>query len=275
MKRKILAVLTSALLAMTAFVVAPNAAFADTATTLVKFDLKDSKGKALPVDEGGASYYSNGWKTFDPEAGVELAPGTYDFAAVYNGTRQQKKVTVVGDEATPVQAVDFKTSLVNVQLHGDHNIALDLRQGTAQFYAGGAWRLITGVNTNNPRLVQTEMLPGTYAFAATFNGTREQQNGVVVGATAKTVRFHAAIVDVELMDNGAVVRADSYTAKYYANGWRVLDNSTGVYMLPGTYTFEVMIGGERLRKEYTVVRPNENNNDRRNQTVPFELPKRS
>ncbi len=274
MKKKILAALTSALLAIAALFVAPNAAFADTApsatATLVKFDLKDSKGKPLAVDEGGASYYSSGWKTFDPNAGVELQPGTYSFAAVYNGTRQQKQFTVVDGQAN---SVPFKTTLVNVQLHGDKNIALDLREGTASFYANG-WRSITGVNPNNPRLVQTEMLPGTYSFAVTFNGTREQQSGVVVGESSKTVRFHAALVNAELNDHGAIVNPDRYVAKYYATAWRVL-HPEGTYMLPGTYTFEAVLGGERLRQSYTVEKPNPNNNAKRYQTVQFSLAKRS
>ncbi|MDQ2852996.1 MAG: hypothetical protein M3Y49_20110 [Actinomycetota bacterium] len=33
---------------------------------------------------------------------------------------------------------------------------------------------------NNPNIVQTEMLPGTYSFAATYNGTRDQKKAVVL-----------------------------------------------------------------------------------------------
>ncbi|MDF1488143.1 hypothetical protein [Tessaracoccus caeni] len=240
-------------------------------SALVKLDLRDSKGKPLSVDATGASYYANGWRTFDPEAGVELQPGTYSFVAVYNGTRQQKSFTVVAKNANnganKIQTVDFKTSLVNVMLQGHTNGALDLREGSASYYANG-WRAITGKNVNNGRIVQAEMLPGTYSFAVTWNGTRDQLNSVVVGESAKTVYFHAALVTTSLIADGEVVDPSEVSSSYYAGSWRAI-GAEGVQMLPGEYSFAVVKDGVRQQQKYTVIKKNPNNGANKLQTVEF------
>ncbi len=72
---------------------------------------------------------------------VDLAPGTYAFALTYNGTRDQKTVTITGHQAN--QTVYFHTMLVNVELQAHDNSALDIpANGSASYYAGG-WHAIT------------------------------------------------------------------------------------------------------------------------------------
>ncbi|MFT4297176.1 MAG: hypothetical protein QM582_17370 [Micropruina sp.] len=232
---------------------------------LVKLDLRDSKGNPLSVDANGASYYANGWHNFDPNVGVELQPGTYPFTATYNGTRQQKTFTVLAKNpnnlANAVQTVSFQTTWVNVWLAGDTVAPLDLRNGSATYFADGSWRPITGVNVNNGKMVTAEMLPGTYSFAVAWNGMRDQQNSVVVGTSDKSVRFDTALVKATV--NGEV--PDS--ASFFAGTWQSLGD--GAQMLPGTYTFRVVKDGVQQQKSYTVVKKNPNNGANKLQIVEF------
>lgn len=241
-------------------------------SALVNMDLRDSKGQPL---DGAASYYAGGWHTIDGNTGVEMLPGTYSFAAVYNGTRQQKSYTVLprnpNNQANQKQNVAFKTTLVTVQAQGSSpspGSPQDIpANGSASYYADG-WHEITTLNPNNKRMVQAQMLPGTYSFALTHNGTRHQQSQAVSETGPKTVYFQTASVKVSLTVNGEPVDAAEVTSSYYANGWKDLP-ATGRQLLPGTYTFAVVHDGVRSQQSYTVLPRNSNNNANGTQTVAF------
>jgi hypothetical protein len=218
-----------------------------------------------------------------------MLPGTYSFAATYNGTHDQKSYTVIepnpnnGDHAA--QTVYFHAALVNVELQGFNNDALDIPgNGSASYYAGG-WHAITAENTNNHSIVQTEMLPGMYSFAATYNGTHDQKSYTVIepnpnnhANALQTVYFHAALVRVELQahDNSILDIPANGSASYYAGGWHAISgldaNNNSIVqtqMLPGTYSFAATYNGTHDQKSYTVIEPNPNNHANAVQTVYF------
>jgi hypothetical protein len=281
--RKAATVMGAALAAsLLVFAVLAGAAAADTpAPTGVKVTvvLQAHDGSVLSIPaNGSASYYSGGWHQItSPNPNnpamvqTELAPGTYAFAVVYNGTRDQKTVTIGSNGGT----VYFHAALVNVELQAHDNSILDIpANGSATYYAGG-WRQITTTNVNNPRIVQTEMLPGTYSFAATYNGTRDQKQYTVIepnpnnGTNAtQTVYFHAALVTGELLSHSGQPLADG-TASYYAGGWHAMADNQAE-MLPGTYSFAMVYNGTRNQKQYTVIEPNPNNGANAEQTVSFQ-----
>ncbi|HZK04657.1 MAG TPA: hypothetical protein VFC82_02285 [Actinomycetaceae bacterium] len=233
----------------------------------VKVDIRDSYGQPL---EGAASYYAGSWHSIDNSKGVEMLAGTYSFAATYNGTRQQVQYTVLpknpNNKANAMQTVGFKTTRVGVVLQGQGGPSLSIpADGSASYYAGG-WHEITTVNTNNRNTVVAEMLPGTYPFAATYNGTRQQKNVTISGSGA-TVWFQLALVNTALTVDGgdAVVPASS---SYYATKWYNF-GAEGTYMLPGTYSFAIVNDGARQQQSFTVLQPNSNNWANGKQTFTF------
>ena len=160
------------------------------------------------------------------------------------------------------------TTTVNVQIQGSSGILDIPGLGSASVYYHGSWQAIDGVNSNNHKMVQANLEPGTYTFAATYNGTRDSQL-VTVGASAKTVYFQAASVNLELQDNkGGPLVADS--ASYYADGWKTMSGGTA-QMLPGNYSFAATYNGTRQQKNaMTIIKPNSNNGANRYQTVGFQ-----
>ncbi len=255
-------------------------------TMLVNVELQAHDNSALDIpNHGSASYYANGWHAITTlnvnnhyMVTAEMLPGTYSFAVTYDGTRDQKTATVgqpnANTPASNVQSVYFHAALVNVELQAHDNSALSIpANGSASYYAGG-WHAITGVNPNNHSIVQTEMLPGTYSFAATYNGTRDQKTYTVIepnpnnhANALQTVYFHAALVTVALEDHlGNPLNFDS--ASYYASGWHAI--TAPVEMLPGTYPFALTYNGSHDQKTYTVIEPNPNNHANALQTVLFQ-----
>lgn len=269
----------------------PAAVTPPTATTAtVNIELQSHNGSILPGQS--ASYYLNGqWHPITAADAnnpaivqTQLKPGTYSFADVYNGTREQKKVTI---SSTAAQTVYFQTELVNVALQSHTSSFLPGQ--SASFYADGQWRPITTKNVNNSALVQTEMLPGTYSFADVYNGTRQQKVATVAtpnannsAGNAQTVYFQTELVNVQLQSlnsAGHVSGIVSGTASYYADGrWRPItttnvNNSAIVQaeLLPGNYSFAVVYIGHRQQKVATVAVPNPNNDRSNVQTVYFSF----
>lgn len=114
-------------------------------TKLVTLKLVSHSGAAL--DTGTAAYYAGNWRTIGATSGgqvtLELFQGSYSFAMVYDGTRQQLDGQNVGTNPT----VTFTTG----QVHS--------ASGAATQYYAGSWLNFTQ---------DMELLQGTYTFS--FNG---------------------------------------------------------------------------------------------------------
>ncbi|MCB9484621.1 MAG: hypothetical protein H6676_00825 [Thermoflexaceae bacterium] len=211
-------------------------------TTDVAVQLKDSTGTAL--DTGSASYYAGGWHALGNTVGgvvhVQMLPGSYSFAMTYEGTRQQQNSVNI----TTTNPVVFQTINVAVQLKDSTGAALDT--GSASYYAGG-WHTI-GNTTGG--VANVEMLPGSYSFAMTYQGTRQQQNSVNI-MTTNPVVFQTIDVAVELQDHSGSA-LDTGTASYYAGGWHTIGVTSGgvvhVEMLPGSYSFAMTYKGTRAQQ---------------------------
>lgn len=204
-------------------------------TVIVKVQLKDSQGN--PLSGGSASYYAGNWRTFgtavNGEISKELLPGSYTFAMTYEGTRLQK------EQNTSVNAVVvFQTVNVKVQLKDSQGNPLS--GGSASYYAD-SWRTVSTAVYGE---ISKELLPGSYTFAMTYEGTRMQKeqdtsvNAIVV--------FQTANVTVQLKDSQGNP-LDGGQVSYYAGSWRTLGTTSGgktsKELLPGSYTFSIAYGG--------------------------------
>ena len=204
--------------------------------------LKSSSGALM--DTGGASYYASGWHTIGNTSGgvahVEMLPGSYSFAMTYNGTREQQNNVSVSTNPTVVL---FQTTDVAVQLHDSSDAPLDT--GTASYYASG-WHTIGDTAGG---VIDVEMLPGSYSFAMTYNGTRQQINRQAVSGASTVVPFQTTGVAVNLIDSSGAPLDPGGTASYYASGWHTIGNTSGgvidVEMLPGSYSFAMTYLGTR------------------------------
>ncbi len=211
-------------------------------TANVVVQLKNSSD-AL-IDTGNASYYAGGWHTIGNTSGgtvsVQLLPGSYSFAMTFNGTREQFNGVAISGPSTDVV---FQTADAVVKLEDSSGYAAD-DTGTASYYAGG-WHLIGATSGGQ---VDVQMLPGSYSFAMTFNGTREQFNGVAISGPSTDVVFQTTNVVVKLEDSTGTP-LDTGTASYYAGGWHLIGATSGgqvdVQMLPGSYSFAMTINGTR------------------------------
>ncbi|MCO5175735.1 MAG: hypothetical protein M9890_02030 [Thermomicrobiales bacterium] len=201
------------------------------ATAAVTVELRNSNGNL--IDAGAPSYYASKWWTLDSTVNgttaVQMLPGSYAFAMVYNGTREQQNAVPVGPGAT---TVTFSTIHVTVRLIDSQGNALD--GGTASYYASG-WRTIGEVSDGG---ATTEMLKGSYAFAMVYLGAHAQQNAVVVAEPSTTVDFQTG-----------AVHSDSGNAKsFYAASWKTF--AQDMELLPGKYSFSFTDGPNQ---QFTIV----------------------
>lgn len=183
-------------------------------TTAVTVSLRDHTG--APLDQGTASYYASGWHTIgnttNGNISIELLPGTYAFAMTYAGSREQFSQNVATDPS-----VLFQTTDVTVSLRDHTGAALDT--GTASYYAGG-WHTIGATSGGD---TSQELLPGTYSFAMTYLGTRNQFSQDI-GANPDVV-----------FTTGSVQSTSGNATAYYASGWQPF--TQGMELLSGNYTF--------------------------------------
>ena len=132
-------------------------------TTDVTVELRSHAG-AL-IDTGTASYYANGWHTIGDTSGgqvhVEMLSGSYAFAMVLLGTREQKDGIAVGTSPTTV-------TFTAGQVHSD--------TGTATQYYAGSWR---------PFTQDMQLLAGTYPFR--FNDGTPQTDVTLSGGIVNTI----------------------------------------------------------------------------------------
>ncbi|UKS28098.1 Ig-like domain-containing protein [Paenibacillus sp. HWE-109] len=131
-------------------------------TVKAKVQLKDSLGN--PLDSGTVKYYAGSWRTIGNTIGGEISkevlPSSYTFGMTYGG---KYKEVVQNTGTDPV--IVFQTVKVTVQLKDSQGNLLD--GGAASYYAG-SWQTI-GATTSGG--VSKELLPGSYTFGMTYNGT--------------------------------------------------------------------------------------------------------
>ncbi len=215
-------------------------------TVPVTIKLEDHSGN--PLNGGPASYYASGWHDLGNTSGgqlsLEMLPGTYSFAMVYQGERNQTSQNI-GNDPTVV----FRTIPVTVELTSSNN---DQLTGTASYYASG-WH---DLGSTNGGPITVEMLPGTYSFAMVYQGERNQMNQNI-GENA-TVSFHTVPVTVKL-ETSIGPGIDGGGVSYYASGWHSVGSTTSgqftLEMLPGTYTFGMSINGTSEHKTASVSGP--------------------
>jgi hypothetical protein len=206
-------------------------------TTDVAVELRNHLGN--PIDTGDASYYASGWHTIGTTSSgvvhVQMLPGSYSFAMTFDGTRQQLNGQAISGATT---TVTFTTTLVFVELQDHYSGILDIpANGSASYYTSG-WHAITTEDSNNHRIVQTEMLPGSYSFAVTYLGTRDQKSQTIGTGPLQIVYFHTG-----------AVHSDAGTAtSYYASGWKPFTQD--MELLPGAYWFRF---SDIAQTNYTLV----------------------
>ncbi|WP_217596805.1 DUF4962 domain-containing protein [Cohnella sp. GbtcB17] len=228
---------------------AHNVGFA-LSTTTVRAKLADSAGN--PIAGATVSYYDGDWKTFGTTdatgtASKMLPDGNYTIAMTYEGKTVQKTQNTGIDNVAA-----FQTAKVKVRLKDSQNNALD--GGVVSFYSDG-WRTF-GPATGGE--VTKELLPGSYSFTMTYEGT-SQQKEQNTGDNA-TVDFRTVKVRVQLKNSqGAPLEGGE--AAYYATGWRTLGTTaasgeTSKELLPGNYAYAVTYAGGILQKSQdTIVDP--------------------
>jgi len=200
-------------------VAAPDAGATLGGDSNVTVRLIDSTGAGLPG--GQVEYYRKGWHSLgvtDPNGEVKaiLPPGTYAFAVTYEGTREQKD----NIDITTTHTVIFQTVKMAVNLQRCDGTGLP--GGEAEYYAKG-WHSMG--DTDPSGSASAEMLPGSYSFAMTYQGTRQQIDNVDITTTNPLV-FNTTGVTIYF----------SGDVKYYAKGWHDFTKPT-TDMLPGTYWF--------------------------------------
>ncbi|MFN8508335.1 MAG: hypothetical protein U0547_12335 [Dehalococcoidia bacterium] len=220
-------------------------------TVAVAVRLQDHAG--APLNTGSASYYAGSWRAIGATTGgiamVELLPGSYSFAMVYNGTRQQ----LDGQDIAANPTVTFATRLITIELRNHSGDLIDT--GTPSYYAG-SWRTLPVTDGGR---TSVEMLPGSYSFAMVYNGTRLQLNAMDIAANP-TVTFQTVLVTVELRDQAGNLVAGTGAPSYYAGSWRPISDTVGglsaVEMLPGTYSFAMVYLGTRQQADARTIAPN-------------------
>ncbi|TYP76631.1 heparinase II/III-like protein [Paenibacillus methanolicus] len=219
--------------------VAPQRALADSD---VRVQLIDSNGN--PLAGATVDYYDAGWKNFGTTdaAGIaskSLPDKTYTFHAAYEGTRMSKEQHTGNNPAVVFQTVNVKAQLKDSQGN-------PLEGGEVSYYASG-WKTFGNVTGGE---VSKELLPGSYTFNMTYEGTRlskEQHIG-----HDPVVAFQTANVKIRLKDSQENP-LDGGEVSYYATGWKTFGSLTGgeasKELLPGPYTFNVTYEGTRANKE--------------------------
>ncbi|THF80304.1 hemoblobin-interacting domain-containing protein [Cohnella fermenti] len=208
------------------------------AASEVEVQLRDSSGN--PLTGAVVTYYDGGWKSFgvtgvDGTARRSLADRNYTFGISYEGTYVQKPQNT---ETDPV--VSFATISVKVQLKDSDGQALS--GGAATYYAG-SWRTFGAIGSGGE--ASKELLPGTYTFGMTYEGTYVQKSQNT--AIDAIIVFQTIRVTVRLLD-GADQPLSGGAATYYAGSWRTfgttdVSGETARELLPGSYAFGMNKGG--------------------------------
>ncbi|MGO4545440.1 Ig-like domain-containing protein [Paenibacillus sp. 2TAB23] len=206
------------------------------AASAVRVQLLDSNGN--PLSGGIVKYYDGGWKDFgvtgtDGKVSKSLPANSYTFSMTYEGTYKEQ-VQHTGTKGT----VAFQTVKVKAQLKDSQGNLMD--SGGVSYYAG-SWRSMGSTAGGE---VTKELLPGSYTFGMTYEGTYKEQVQHV--GIDPVVAFQTVKVKAQLKDSqGNLI--DSGSASYYAGSWRTMGSTTGgevsKELLPGSYTFAMVYEG--------------------------------
>ncbi|MBO9605576.1 MAG: DUF1533 domain-containing protein [Paenibacillaceae bacterium] len=209
------------------------------AASEVAVSLRDSGGN--PLAGATVTYYDGGWRSFGVTGAEGVARRTlpdrgYTFGVSYEGTYVQKAQNTAADAAVAFATVRVAARLLD---GADRPLA----GGVATYYAGG-WRPFGTTDAGGE--ASKELLPGSYTFGMTYEGTYVQK-AQDTGADA-AVAFATVPVVVRLLD-GADRPLAGGVATYYAGGWRPFgttdaEGEASKELLPGTYAFGMTYGGD-------------------------------
>ena len=194
-------------------------------------------------------YRFNGWQDLgvtdeNGEVLLLLEPRRYRFRLSYGGATLQKTQNIADN-----QVVKFKTVNVTVRLVQSDGTPIS---GANARYSAGGWKTIGNTNINGR--VSIELLPKSYNFRITLNGSSLQKTQNI--ADNSIVEFQTDDVFVRLVSSigepiiGAIV-------EYSAGGWRTLgttnvDGEVSASLLPMSYSFRVKYAGATQQKTQDV-----------------------
>jgi len=210
--------------------------------------LLDSVGNGI---EGGVvKYYASGWKDFgttdvNGEVSKDLLPGTYSFKMTYAGYTQQ----ISNVEITATNPLVYQTLNMVVRLEdsGGSGIA----DGVVKYYASG-WKDF-GTTSGDGNTPSVELLPATYSFKMTYEGSTEQKSNIDITTTNPLVFCTGSEpMVVKLLDSGGNA-IEGGVVKYYASGWKDfgttdVNGEVAKDLLPGSYSFKMTYAGYTEKK---------------------------
>ena len=212
----------------------------DFQTTQVSLNLKNHDGALITGSSGTAGYYSPTTKTwYDGSTGGDgyvqielLQVSSYYFRMTYNNVLQQLGPKDVG--AGPKQDVDFKTTLVSLNLKDHTGALITTSSGTAGYYSPTTKTWYDG-STGGDGYVQIELLQVSgYYFRMTYNNALQQLGPKDVGAgPAQDVDFQT----------GKVTQGSLACTQYYFTAWHAF--SEPMELLPGFYWFRFASGPDK------------------------------
>ena len=177
-----------------------------------------------PLDTGNVSYYASGWYAAGPTSGgevsIEMLPGSYSFAMVYNHTRQQYNYV----DVTTTNPVIFQTGRL-----------------TAYFSQAFNWNNSQFYNFDAPTM---EFLPGTIYLDLVGSGSRCQTPAITIAAGDHLVKSGIA---TRLTDSSNHPIAGG-VATAYVGGWKTVGttNSYGY----ACAAFDGTLGNTSVRMVY-------------------------
>jgi hypothetical protein len=216
-------------------------------TVNVTVGLFDSIGN--PLDGAFIEFNSGGWKSFgttdlNGEVKKEFLPKTYTFRVKYDNNSFSKKQDVSVDAY-----VIFNTINVTIKLQ-DSNF-LSLADGDIFYYSSG-WKYL-GVTDDNGS-VYTELLPITYTFKVTYDGSSVSKKQDI--SNDYVVVFSTVQVVVRLQNSSSVPLSGG-NVSFYSGGWKFfgltdINGEVKKEILPVSYTFRMRYDETYINKKQDV-----------------------